>query len=222
MSGEAFAMKGLNKHRIEALTDGIYAVAMTLLALELKIPESAQLGSESAFARELAHLLPKFLAWIISFFILGIFWLAHQRAFHFVRRVDAKLLWINLFALLFATLLPFSSALVGEHSQFFTAQVFYAANMAALALMGIRQVTHLEKHPELCEPAIPWYVARAARFRCWSLVAVAALAVAFAAVDPRFGTAAFMLMILLARIGRRMEAREAEKAALLSSDRPFP
>ena len=55
-----------------------------------------------------------------------------------------------------------------------------------------------------------------------SLAAVAALAMGLAAIDPRIGTLAFMLMIVLGRIGRRIETREAEKAALLSSDRPFP
>jgi uncharacterized membrane protein len=171
---------------------------------------------------QLAHLLPKFGAWLISFFILGIFWISHQRAFHYLRVIDGKLLWVNLVTLLFASLLPFSSALVGEHPVFFWAQVFYAANMAALALLAIVQITHVEKHPELCHTPVPPHVARAARFRCWSLAAVAGLAVALAAIDPRFGTAAFMLMILLARVSRRREAREAQKAALLSSDRPFP
>jgi uncharacterized membrane protein len=219
---ESAITRGLSKHRIEALTDGIYAVAMTLLVLELKIPETAPLRDEAAFVRELAHLVPKFIAWVISFFILAIFWLSHHRAFHYVRSVDRRLLAINVITLLFASLVPFSSALVGEHSNFFIAQVIYAANMAALALMAIWQITHLERHPELCHTPVPWYAAKASRFRSWSLVAVAALAVLLAAIDPRIGTMAFMLMIILGRIGRRFEIREAEKAALLSSDRPFP
>ena len=130
----AAAARGFSRHRVEALTDGIYAVAMTLLVLELKIAETAPLQDEAAFIQQLLHLVPKFVAWVISFFILAIFWASHQRAFHYVRVVDRSLFWINVAALLFASLLPFSSALVGEHSRFFTAQVFYAANMAALAL----------------------------------------------------------------------------------------
>jgi TMEM175 potassium channel family protein len=200
-------MAGLSKHRVEGLTDGIYAVAMTLLVLELKLPDTAQLSTEEDLQRMLLQLLPKAIAWIISFFILAIFWLSHQRAFHFVRRVDTKLLWINVLALMFASLLPFSSALVGEHSFLFTAQVVYAMHMAALALMGIWQLRHLRAHPELCEAnGFPANVARGARFRCWSLVAVAALAVAIASFAPRLATMAFLLMILLGRIGRRMEA----------------
>jgi uncharacterized membrane protein len=211
---------GLSKHRVEALTDGIYAVAMTLLVLELKLPEARVLVTETVFAGQLLHLIPKFFAWIISFFILAIFWFSHQRAFHYVRAVDAKLLWINVVSLAFASLLPFSSALVGEYGRLFAPQVVYAANMAALSLAAIWQLDHLEKHPELCYPSpFPRHVAKAARFRCWSLCAVAALAVVIATFDPRLGTLAFMLMIILGRVGRRIEAREAEKATLDSTER---
>lgn len=210
---------GLGKHRIEALNDGIYAVAMTLLVLELKLPEAREAVTESALAGSLLHLIPKFFAWLISFFILAIFWFSHQRAFHYVRAVDRKLLWINVIALAFASLLPFSSALVGEYGRLFAPQVVYALNMAALSLAAIWQLDHLQKHPELCYPSpFPRHVAKAARFRCWSLAAVAALAIVIATVDPRLGTLAFMLMLLLGPMGRRMEAREAEKAALHSTE----
>jgi uncharacterized membrane protein len=139
-----FEHEPLSKHRIEALTDGIYAVAMTLLVLELKLPE------------------PR----------------------------------------------PFSSAMVGEYNMLFRAQALYAANMAVLALLAIWQLSHLGKHPGLCQPpGFPESVARGARFRCWSLVATAVLAAAIAYFEPRFGTLAFMLMFLLGRVGRRLEAK---------------
>jgi len=203
----------LSKHRAEALVDGIYAVAMTLLVLELKIPESAVFHSAAEFHAQLLHLIPKFVAWLISFFILALFWISHQRAFHYLRVIDMRLLWIQIYSLLFASLLPFSSALVGEHAQYFAAQVFYAANMAALALLAVWQISYLEAHPNLCDPAVPWYVAKGARFRCWSIVAVAALALVIASFAPPFGTLAFALMAVLARVGRRIEARGAAREA---------
>ena len=211
-----------SKHRVEALNDGIYAVAMTLLVLELKLPELPGVVNDATLGNALLHLFPRFVAWLISFFILAVFWMSHQRAFHYVRAVDPKLLWINVVALMLASLLPFSSALLGEYGALFTSQLVYAINMAALALACIWQLDHLGKHPELCQPSpFPHAVARGARFRCWSLAGVAAIAVVIASIDPRFGSFAFMSMILFGRIGRRIEAREAAKAALLS-DRPFP
>ena len=201
-------MGGLSKHRIEALTDGIYAVAMTLLVLELKLPEMGEALDDEQLSQALLHLAPKFIAWIISFFILAIFWFSHQRAFHFVRNVDNKLLWINMLSLLMASLLPFSSALAGEYGRTFLSQAIYAGNMAAMALLAIWQVRHLLQHPQLCvEAGFPAAAARGALFRCWSLVAVAALAIVIACFEPRFGTMAFILMIFLGRIGRRLEAQ---------------
>jgi uncharacterized membrane protein len=204
-------LTGLSKHRLEGLTDGIYAVAMTLLVLELKLPpEAGHALTNADLGAALVELTPKFAAWLISFFVLAIFWFSHQRAMHYVRSVDAGLLWINVFSLLFASLLPFSSALVGEHGNLFLPQAFYAANMAAMSLLAIAQVGHLVRRPSLCiDGGFPDAVAAGARFRCWGLVAVAGLAVAIAAVDPRFGTAAFMLMGPLGRLGRRKQDRLA-------------
>jgi uncharacterized membrane protein len=187
---------------VEALNDGIYAVAMTLLVLELKLPEGLPVADEDALAQELAHLAPKAVAWILSFVILGIFWIGHQRAFHYVHAVDGRLLWINVFALLFASLMPFSSALLGEHTGFFASHLVYDANMAALALTTLWQLHHLRSHPELCSPALPDPVFGGARLRCWWLVGISVFAVAVAAWNPRIATLPFILMFLVARLGR--------------------
>ena len=215
------SLAGLSKHRVEALTDGIYAVAMTLLVLELKLPATAHDLTDAALGEEIAQLIPKLIAWLISFLILAILWLSHQRAFHHVRAVDGGLLWINVFSLLFASLLPFSSSLVGEHAALFVAQAFYAANMAAIAMLAVLQLRYLQRHPQLCiAGGFPEALRRAARFRCWSLVATAALAVAIAFFDPRFGTFAFMLMWPLGRISRRIEGRASTAAQPHSTEHP--
>ena len=122
-----------------------------------------------------------------------------------------RLIQINFLSLLFISLLPFSSALVGEYTGVFFSQAFYAFNMAALALLSIWQMNHLVAHPELTAGPVPPPVAAGSRFRCWSLVAVAALAVLISWFFPYFGTTAFMLMMVLGRIGRRLEKRHAER-----------
>lgn len=79
MSDSAAGTFCVTKHRLEALTDGIFAVAMTLLVIELKIPEMAHPRTEAQFLGALGHLIPKFIAWLISFFVLAIFWVSHHR-----------------------------------------------------------------------------------------------------------------------------------------------
>ncbi|MBL8525273.1 MAG: DUF1211 domain-containing protein, partial [Betaproteobacteria bacterium] len=107
-------VSAMSKHRIEALTDGIYAVAMTLLVIELKLPAHESIKTQVDLINAVGHLLPKFLAWIISFLVLALFWIGHHKLFHFVRHVDGKLLALNIVQLGAVSLMPFSSALSGE------------------------------------------------------------------------------------------------------------
>jgi uncharacterized membrane protein len=131
---------GISKHRIEALTDGIYAVAMTLLVIELKLPAHELIHTEDDLIVAVINLLPKFLAWVISFLVLALFWLGHHRLFNVVRHVDGKLLALNLVQLGFASLMPFSSALSGEFGKALFSQVFYSANIRNCAFMRCRRV----------------------------------------------------------------------------------
>jgi uncharacterized membrane protein len=74
------APSGYSKHRVEALADAIFAVAMTLLVIELQLPEHSDVLAQRDLVHGLASLIPKFVAWIISFVVLAIFWFAHSSA----------------------------------------------------------------------------------------------------------------------------------------------
>jgi len=106
----------MEKSRIAALVDGIFAVAMTLLVLDLKLPEGVKLSNDAEVWRQLVELNNHFSNYVLSFIVLGVFWIAHHSLFHFVRRVNRGLLWFNLLFLLFITLLPFSTNLLSGHS----------------------------------------------------------------------------------------------------------
>lgn len=194
----------LSKHRVEGLTDAVYAVALTILVLELRVP-AAESPDVAELHRGLAHLVPKALAWLVSFAVLAALWISHHRVFQWVRHADGKLLQINLVSLLFASFLPFCSALVGEWSRAFVSQLFYAGDLAALGLVALWQLRHLLAHPELLAEPMPDGFVRGARLRSRGLVATALLAVAIAAWRPPFATVAFALMAVVNPIGRRLE-----------------
>jgi uncharacterized membrane protein len=198
---------GFSKHRIEALTDGIYAVAMTLLVIELKLPPASTLVDQGDFLNAAAALIPKFRSWIISFYVLGIFWFSHNRQFHYLRAVDGKLVWLNLLYLSFVSLLPFSSALAGEYSRMLFSQVIYSLNMTLLAVGGGLYIRYIFRHPELWAMTVPRGFYRGALLRIAGLILVAATAVGIAIVKPRTGSAAFLLMIPISFISRRLESR---------------
>ena len=125
--------KGLSKHRIEALSDGIFAFAMTLLVLDIKMPKLPETAVQAGrLAPSLLVLWPKFFSYFLSFVILGVFWVGHHGYMHFLKRTDRWLLWINLLFLLLIVCVPFSTDLLGDYPMQKVAVMIYGSNIAAL------------------------------------------------------------------------------------------
>ncbi len=107
----------LRTNRVEALSDGIFAIAMTLLVISFEIIfQPRQQMRENQFQQLLLAMWPDFLHYVESFILLGAFWLEHHRQFHFIKKVDGNLLLINILGLMFITLVPFSTAVAGDYA----------------------------------------------------------------------------------------------------------
>ena len=127
--------EGLSKHRLEALSDGIFAFAMTLLVLDVKIPKLPQAAVNAGLlVPTLLVLWPKFLSYITSFIVLGVFWIGHHGYSHFLKRTDRWFLWLNLFFLMFVVFVPFSTDLLGDYPKQKVAVIIYGCNIMALGL----------------------------------------------------------------------------------------
>jgi uncharacterized membrane protein len=124
----------LGRNRVEALTDGVFAVAMTLLVLDIKVPELEQSLASTDLPYRLLALWPKFLSYAISFVILGVYWVGHHLQLSFIRSADRPLLWINIFFLLWVALVPFSTALLSEYNKHRLAIAVYGGNLIAIGL----------------------------------------------------------------------------------------
>jgi uncharacterized membrane protein len=98
----------MGKTRVEAFSDGVLAIIITIMVLELKVPHDATLAS-------LGQLWPVLTSYILSFVYLGIYWNNHHHMFHAVRRVDGGVLWANLHLLFWLSLVPFVTAWMGEN-----------------------------------------------------------------------------------------------------------
>lgn len=110
------------KHRLEALADGVFAIAMTILVLEVKVPELVNRRSSAEFLAHLRHSWPTLAAYFFSFFMLGLFWVWHHRLAAKLARLDAPMLALNLLFLALVSFFPFAAAVMGR----------YPANPAAL------------------------------------------------------------------------------------------
>ena len=116
--------------RLVLFSDAVFAIAITLLVVEIDVPTR----SDGDLASALADLWPQFLSFLLSFLVVGLFWIGHHRMFGYVARSDSRLLWLNLALLLCIAFLPFPTALLGEHEGDRVAVLFYASAMTATGL----------------------------------------------------------------------------------------
>jgi uncharacterized membrane protein len=126
------------KARIEALTDGLFAVAMTILVLDVRLPDDFHPADQTAMARALLGLWPKFFPYVLSFYILGSTWLANVKLRSHGEFVDRRCASWWMLYLLLATCLPFSTSVVGRFVHYGPAIWLYTFNMAALSAVGYR------------------------------------------------------------------------------------
>jgi uncharacterized membrane protein len=118
--------------RLAALSDGIFAVAMTLLVLDLRVPASDAVHSEHGLWRMLVALSPRLLIFLMSVMTLGIFWVGQQTQFNHFARADRNLAWIHIAFLCAVCLIPFSTSLLAEFIHYRTALLVYWMNILLL------------------------------------------------------------------------------------------
>ena len=123
---------GKNVSRIEAISDGVFAVALTLLVLDIKVPISETIKTEKDLMDAFCSLTPKFLTYFLSFMTLGIFWTGHSSQYNFIEKSDRNLNWMSLFFLLFVSVLPFTTGFLSEHIHYKFSVFLYWVNIFVL------------------------------------------------------------------------------------------
>ena len=130
-----FRTGNLHKGRLEAFSDGVFAIIVTLLVLELKVPVLAEEHNSAALAKALLALFPKFMSWVMSFAIVAIFWVNHHRFFNLLKHADNGLLWLNSLFLMLLSFIPFPTALLGEYHHTPIAVMFFGIVMTLASLV---------------------------------------------------------------------------------------
>ncbi len=125
----------LGLERLVFFSDAVFAIAITLLVLELRVPELPPGVSSAELARRVLGLWHEALAFVISFLVIGIFWARHHQLYHYIMRVDGQLLWLNLLVLLCVAFLPFPTALLSRYNDTQFAVAFYAGYLALVGLL---------------------------------------------------------------------------------------
>ncbi len=120
---------GLSIGRLETFVDGVFAVVITLLILDIRVPQVEGEAVGAKLLQEIINMWPKYFAYAISFVIVGVYWVGHHAQFRFIRHANRTLLWINILFLMCVAFVPFSAALIGEYRHEQIAVVIYGVNL---------------------------------------------------------------------------------------------
>lgn len=145
--------RGSDLQRTMNFSDAVFAIALTLLALEIRVPEIPAGSVATLLPAKLVELLPKFYSFLLSFWIVGLYWLAHHHTLRYISGYDRRLLLINLLFLMWIVVLPFSSSLLGEYANQQIVVIIYALNLALIGLTLSWMWWHAKRDPQLLDTA---------------------------------------------------------------------
>jgi len=183
--------------RILALSDGVFAIAITLLILEIAIPATR---GHTDLPKALLELWPRYLAYVLSFVVIARFWVTHHLAFRLIGRYDAVLMWLNLVLLMFVAFLPFPTAVLGEHNGSPAAAVLYAAAVILAGTASAAYWWYASGPGRLLRPGVARAQVRALRARGVSGPAFFALTLPVALFAPYAAEILWLLVFPLTRV----------------------
>ena len=138
----------MEKSRLEAFSDGVFAIVITLLILDIRFPEV----DYSQFGATLKSVLPRILAYVLSFIIIGLYWISHHNSMQVVKKIDRNFLWLNILLLLCVSFIPFPTSLVGRYPFQAWPIIIYGSTLIVCNLIGTAMMVYLLYHPHLAVP----------------------------------------------------------------------
>lgn len=185
----------LTKSRLESLSDGLFAFAMTLLVIGLNLPDKSTIVLTNGFAAQwLLSLYSDFFHYVLAFLILGAFWLIHHLELHPIKTMDRTFVWLNLGTLLFVTLLPFSTSFSGDFHGVTVGAIVFELNLFAIGMGMFFQWKYSTGIGKLVEPGLTIHFIRHVSLRTLVVPAVSVLAILVALTGSSFSMAVYMLI----------------------------
>jgi uncharacterized membrane protein len=196
----------LGKNRIEALSDGIFAIAMTLLILEFHVPNLPPTASNVQVAPALLHLWPKFATYAVSFLSLGVYWIGHHNMYHAIRRADRVLLWLNILFFMFVSFLPFSTSVLNAFPQTQIAPLFFGANLTVIGWILYLQWSYASWQKEMFAPFVTPEYREMVSFRFFAIPVAATLTMLICFWSIEISLAIYLLLLPFYMIPGKMES----------------
>lgn len=182
----------MSKNRVEALSDGVFAIVITLLILDIRVPEV----DYSQLSSALVAVLPRIFAYVISFGVIGVYWLAHHQSLQLIGKLNGWLIWLNFLYLLAVSFMPFPTALLGRYPMQPIPIVIYGLNLIIANATGLTLTLYLRAHPELGSGLV--HRASHKSFYLYGFVNLSyLLAMALGFVAPTVSYAVFVVVLII-------------------------
>jgi len=185
----------LSKERIEYFSDAVFAIAITLLIIEIDVPSGKEL-QEIGIWLALRHLIPSFLSFFISFMVIALYWRSHLHNSTFIRSFDNKLLWLNIWMLFYIVVLPFSTSFYAKNFFINGVFIFYCINLLLISLYNFLIVRYIIKKEGFSDHLSP-ILASWLKYRAITTIVVWALSILISLISPIISRFFFLLIFIL-------------------------
>ena len=194
--------------RLIFFSDAIFAIVMTLLILEIRAPDNVPSNVAATEVPNLVWALwPKFFSYVLSFLVIGTYWIAHHQTFRYVRSYNRTLLWLNLVFLLSISFIPFPTDLLGEYGELRFSVIFYAASLGMARLLLAVVWWYIVAGPIRTGDELDPGLARYHFFRSLAIPALFFLSIGISLVSVNAAVASWLLLfvadVMMWRLQRR-------------------
>jgi uncharacterized membrane protein len=212
----------IGKNRIEALSDGIFAIVMTLLILELHLPNLPTTAPNVEVTTAILALWPKFVSYLVAFVSLGVFWIAHHIMYHGIRRADRTLLWLNIFFFMLVSLLPFSTSVLNAFPRALVAPFLFGVNLALVGWLLFFQWCYANSRSGMLAPFVTTEYRDTVTFRMLAVPVATTLTAFICFWSAGISVAVYLLLLPFYMLPGKSERQIASADTAGSATGPHP
>jgi uncharacterized membrane protein len=198
---------GKELDRIVNFSDAVFAIVITLLVLDIRVPNIPDTLVSQELPSRISDLGPKFLSYVISFLVIAVYWQAHHRVFRPIRSYDTTLLWLNFLFLMAISFLPFPTSLLGEYSEEQLSVVIYAATAALASLLLVSISWYATTEHRLVDSELDDEVERTRLVQDLAVSVVFVLSIGISFFSPAAAMYSWLLLAITDPLIRRVQSR---------------
>lgn len=186
--------------RLETLTDGLFAIAMTILVVTIQIP-IGPIHTADLFVQTTSEIIPKFAVYFLSFLLLAVFWVDHHM-FYLVKKSNFTLTWLNIFWLMFIALLPLSTSIIAQFPEYQLAQLIFDFNLLFIGLFFYIIWSYSLDRGLISEKVKPYYpyIKRSLLF----MPIVISVTILFTFINPKWSMVILFMIPIFSLVGRKL------------------